>query len=61
MPLCAPACLPQLLRRWRSAAAAAAPSFKPAELNQLHIVEVALRLEAPGIGGLRVSAFVGVG
>lgn len=50
-----PTRLPQLLRRWRSAAAAAAPSFNPVELNQLHIVEVALRLEAPGIGGLCVD------
>jgi hypothetical protein len=41
----------QLLRRWRAAVAAAAPgAFAPGELAQLHHVELALRLEAPGLG-----------
>lgn len=44
---------PQLIRRWRALAGAEQHFFKPAELNQLHWVEVALRLEAPpGAAGL---------
>ena len=42
----------QLVRRWRTLAGGRAVQFGPAELNQLHLVEVALRLEAPGIGKL---------
>ncbi|KAL4423640.1 hypothetical protein ABPG77_009227 [Micractinium sp. CCAP 211/92] len=38
---------PQLIRRWRAVAGAERRFFRPAELNQLHLVEVALRLEAP--------------
>ncbi|KAL4439808.1 hypothetical protein ABPG75_002809 [Micractinium tetrahymenae] len=38
---------PQLVRRWRAVAGAERRFFRPAELNQLHLVEVALRLEAP--------------
>ncbi|KAI7839792.1 hypothetical protein COHA_006591 [Chlorella ohadii] len=41
---------PQLMRRWRTLAGGQAVQFGPAELNQLHLVEVALRLEAPEIG-----------
>ncbi|PRW33174.1 FK506-binding 1 [Chlorella sorokiniana] len=41
---------PQLMRRWRTLAGGRAVQFGPAELNQLHLVEVALRLEAPEIG-----------
>ncbi len=40
----------QLMRRWRTLAGGRAVQFGPAELNQLHLVEVALRLEAPEIG-----------
>jgi hypothetical protein len=45
----------QLLRRWRAMVGATAHHFKKAELNQLHLVEVALRLEAPGIGATGVA------
>lgn len=38
------------MRRWRTLAGGRAVQFGPAELNQLHLVEVALRLEAPEIG-----------
>lgn len=41
---------PTLVRRWRTRAGGCAGQFGPAELNQLHLVEVALRLEAPEIG-----------
>ena len=44
-------CPLQLLRRWRTLAGGQAAQFKLAELSQLHLVEVALRLEAPDIGG----------
>ena len=42
---------PALVRRWRTVAGGAAAAFRPPELHQLHLVEVALRLEAPEIGG----------
>lgn len=47
---------PQLVRRWRTLAGAAAARFGPPELHQLHLVEVALRLEAPEIGGQAMQA-----
>ena len=54
MPLSTPSWCPtpvQLVRRWRTLAGGRAVQFGPAELNQLHLIEVALRLEAPQIGG----------
>lgn len=47
----------QLMRRWRMVAGGRAVQFGPAELNQLHLVEVALRLEAPEIGGCLCDSF----
>lgn len=38
-----------LLRAWRSAAGARAQEFTEVELSQLHLVEVALQLEAPEV------------